>query len=146
MTHRLFVKIVLLLVVCSPAAAQQYYRWMDENGTMHFSENPPPSEVQATQEEIPRTALTRGPSAAAVADEETAETATTATAAQEVNRTPGSTTNEEMCERIRANIQTLTNSPQIRRVDPDTGEVRMMDNTEHEEELERTRNLEQQYC
>ena len=114
---------------------------------MHFSENPPPSNVEASQEEVPQTALTRGSSNDSVAENEAgAEASDTTAMAQEVNRTPGSTTNEEMCERIRANIQTLSNSPQIRRVDPDTGEVRMMDDTEQQQELERTRDLEQQHC
>jgi len=67
--HRLIAQIVLLLLISNPLAAQQYYRWVDENGTMHFSENPPPSNVEATQEEVPQTALTRGPSNQSVADD-----------------------------------------------------------------------------
>ena len=145
MSNTLIARITLLLLLCSPALGQQYYRWVDANGTMHFSEMPPPAGVDADLEQVKDSHLTRGLGDSPAASTEEASEESVA-AAPAVNRTPGSTTNEEMCQRVRANLETLTNSPQIRRVDPDTGETTMMSSEQKEQELDRTRALEQQYC
>jgi hypothetical protein len=38
-----------LLVLCAGAAHAQVYRWVDGNGTVNYSNEPPPSGVAATQ-------------------------------------------------------------------------------------------------
>lgn len=38
---------ILLLAIAAPAAAQ-VYRWVDEKGTVHYSNSPPPAGVKAT--------------------------------------------------------------------------------------------------
>ncbi len=42
------ISIVLILACLSavPAVAQQVYSWTDSNGTKHFSDTPPPSNIQ----------------------------------------------------------------------------------------------------
>lgn len=138
MLAQFFVRITIVLVFCTPVLAQQYYRWVDANGTVHFSENPPQDDVNATEEEVPQTALTRGsPSTSA---SPSANSATAAAAGSQA------TADTERCEKIRSNIQTLTSTSQVRRVDPDTGEAKLMSSEEHQQELERNRRLETENC
>jgi Domain of unknown function (DUF4124) len=36
-----------VLLIAAPVAAQQIYRWIDEKGTTHYSQDPPPAGVKA---------------------------------------------------------------------------------------------------
>ncbi len=111
-----------------------------------ISVNPPADNTQAQQEQIRDSHLTRGMGNMASSDADEPETAVASTAAAPVNRTPGSTTNEEMCTKARANLQTLNSAPQVRRVDPDTGQISMMTPKQKQEEVARTQALVDQYC
>lgn len=144
MTHRVLTQIALLLLVSMPLAAQQYYRWVDENGTMHFSENPPPDNAGAAPEQVRASHLTRGLSGNSDATDGTAQNAVANSAAG--NQNAGAANDEEMCRKVRTNLETLRNTPQVRRVDPDTGEARLLSDDEHQQELERNLRLEDQYC
>ncbi|MEO1320983.1 MAG: DUF4124 domain-containing protein, partial [Pseudomonadota bacterium] len=42
--------IVCSLLLCATAAAQQVYRWVDENGVVHYSDQPPPNDGAETVE------------------------------------------------------------------------------------------------
>jgi hypothetical protein len=39
-----------MLALALPAAAQKMYKWVDEKGVTHFSENPPPDGVKGGQQ------------------------------------------------------------------------------------------------
>ena len=46
--------IVCSLLLCATAAAQQVYRWVDENGVVHYSDQPPPDDRAETVDlEVP---------------------------------------------------------------------------------------------
>ncbi len=58
--HRVLPLFVVLgtLGFAAPAAAQSAYKWTDEKGVVHFSDQPPPDEAKAEQVNI-RTGATR---------------------------------------------------------------------------------------
>lgn len=144
MLAQFFTRMTVLLLLCTPVPAQQYYRWVDKNGTMHFSESPPPDNAGAAPEQVRASHLTRGLSGNSDATNGTAQNAVASSAAD--NQNTGAANDEEMCRKVRANLETLRNTPQVRRVDPDTGEARLLSDDEHQQELERNLRLEDQYC
>lgn len=132
-----------ILLATSPAMASTFYRWVDDNGVTHYSEQPP----QGRQSEAVRTwgrpssdqqgALERreaereaGRAARAEAGENAAEpTASTPPAP----RPPA-----EYCEQHRRNLQVLTDRPVVRRTDPETGEVTTLDAEQRQQMIEQT--------
>src|SRR5262247_3943564 len=54
---------LVLVVVATPAAAADVFRWVDEKGTVHYSNEAPPKGVKATRVDIetePRAPVTEG--------------------------------------------------------------------------------------
>lgn len=44
---RVLVATLFSICLAAPAGAQQLYKWTDENGTVHFTDSPPPDTVEA---------------------------------------------------------------------------------------------------
>ena len=122
--------IVVLLILCAmPLAAQKIYKWVDENGQVHYSSQKPPGQeaeklnIRANAPEPPaQPAEEEGEQA----PEEEAEVdeATKAELAKldKANR-------QRSCQQARNNLASLQNSYRVAQVDPDTGEtVRLSDN------------------
>lgn len=58
---------VLGALAAAPALAQTVYRWTDERGVMHFADSPPPQLKNFQTQDMPRSAPTPVPEAAAEA-------------------------------------------------------------------------------
>src|SRR5256885_2263385 len=45
-------KLLLLLILSSASALAQVHRWVDDKGTVHYSDSPPPAGVKSTTVDI----------------------------------------------------------------------------------------------
>jgi hypothetical protein len=140
-----------LTTMCNSLLAQQFYRWVDENGVEHFSQTPPEGR-SAELDSIPQTHLTRGTggpiggSDTPAGSSENMENQQNSTAQQAAADPRAPTPNEEMCRRIRANLNMLQNRTRAQMVDPDTGETRMMGIEDIESERTRLQDLLSKHC
>jgi len=139
MRHIFF--IAALLAICSTSvAAQQIYRWVDDNGTMHFGAQPPLG-VNATRIEAkasrPGSMVPLGskPSYNAVDDPE--QQALEAKVKNEVMAQEAE--RNKFCEQTRSNLAQLRNNPRLSYAD-ESGKVHRL--TE-EERKRRTAEAEQ---
>jgi hypothetical protein len=104
---------LLGLAVVSPAQAVSLYKWVDENGHVHYSQTPPDkSATQSEQMQVKDTSpyQTEQEKAEARKSEE-GKPATTDAAAQVVE------TRKKNCEIARQNLQTFQNSDRIQQPD-----------------------------
>lgn len=62
-TMRLLSILLIGLLLSAAADAQQVYRWVDSDGVVHYSDQPPPDDAKdATEVDVPRATVYRGPS------------------------------------------------------------------------------------
>jgi len=120
--------IVILLILCAmPLAAQKIYKWVDENGQVHYSSKKPPgqeAEKLNIRTNEPKPAPEAEQQAAEAGEEEEVDDETKAELAkldaQNLRRS---------CDQAKKNLTALQNSYRVAQQDPDTGEmVRLSDN------------------
>ena len=101
---RSLLPLVLLALVSGPAAAQKVYKWVDENGQVHYGDKVPPEYANQDREVLNKQGL-------AVGREEGAETAEEARARQE--REKQAKAAEEQAQRDRMLLATYQNVDEI---------------------------------
>lgn len=101
---RSLLPLVLLALVSGPAAAQKLYKWVDENGQVHYGDKIPPEYANQDREVLNKQGL-------AVGREEGAETAEEARARQE--REKQAKAAEEQAQRDRMLLATYQNVDEI---------------------------------
>lgn len=128
---------MLSALLCTPALAAKFYRWTDDSGITHYTQNPPPENVRSKEVRI------LGPSSDQDAEVEQlqqqrsqAEAARQKQAKQQAEElkakeTPDKAT-QERCEQHRKNLDELRNRAVVRSTDPDTGEVITLDAEERQ--------------
>lgn len=124
--------ILSALLLSTPALAAKFYRWTDDNGVTHYTQNPPAENVQSKEVRI------LGPSSDQEAEveqlqqqrqqAEAARQKQTKQQAEElkVKEAPDQAT-QERCEQHRKNLDELRNRAVVRSTDPDSGEVITLD-------------------
>lgn len=101
---RSLLPLVLLVLVSGPAAAQKVYKWVDENGQVHYGDKIPPEYANQDREVLNKQGLSVG-------REEGAETAEEARARQE--REKQAKAAEEQAQRDRMLLATYQNVDEI---------------------------------
>tara|TARA_R110001606_G_scaffold84694_1_gene192426 strand:+ start:9155 stop:9661 length:507 start_codon:yes stop_codon:yes gene_type:complete len=135
----------LLLASTTPVLAEQFYKWVDDQGVTHYDSKPPqgqrPSEAVRTYgkassdqaAELER--LEQRRQANARADQQASEQAR-----QEAReRAHPDQVRQERCAEQRKNLDLLTNRPTLRIKNPDTGAMEVIDQARREKMLADTR-------
>ena len=144
---------VILCLLCSFAGAHaaetKLYQWTDENGVVHFTSEPPPEQVEATERsvrEIPKagTVRPRGPASAESA-EGSAEESAEETATARVDPADEERLRRERCEQGRAWVAGIEPADRIRVQRPD-GSVEFLQGEDRIAELERARKMVAENC
>ena len=120
--------------------AEQYYKWVDDQGVTHYSEekpenqdtskvkahNPPSSSQDQAMERL---------------RQERKEQEQERQAAQEdkENGKDSQAINQERCEKHRKNLETLNTTAQVRRKNPETGEMETLTQEERQAMIEKTK-------
>ena len=134
-----------LLAISSLSPAAKFYKWVDDNGVTHYDAQPPQgvnaSEVNtranaSSDQSEAIEALEAKRSAAQKAKE---AAATQAKEEQRLKTEPDAVA-QERCEQHRKNLATLANKPTVRRKNPETGEMEVLDQEARDKMVEDTRN------
>ncbi|HBC19993.1 MAG TPA: DUF4124 domain-containing protein [Alcanivorax sp.] len=131
----------LLLILASASSAAKFYKWVDDQGVTHYGANPPQgttsSEVNtranaSSDQDRELEALDERRNARENAKEEAAK------AAEEETRLKSEPDElaQERCEQHRKNLETLKNKPIVRRKNPETGEMEVLDQEEREKMIQ----------
>ncbi len=134
----------LLLILASASSAAKFYKWVDDQGVTHYGANPPQG---TTSSEVNTRANASSDQSEAIealeAKREAAQKAkeAAATQAREEKRleTEPEAVAQERCEQHRKNLETLTNKPTVRRKNPETGELEVIDQDVRDKMLADTR-------
>lgn len=120
----------LMLVAGSAHAMEQFYKWRDANGVVHYTQDPPPKGVRSERLNIAsgsrRSAEEPAPVVAA------ASTDTPTIAPEVVAR------RRAACETARANAATIEGNPTVTLINPD-GTQRTLTAEEAQQQLEQAR-------
>jgi hypothetical protein len=144
----------LLALAIAPVGAQTMYKWVDEKGTTHFSESPPPegSKTKATKVE-PKVTPPSAPDAAKSRDNPEAWKAQEAEFKRrqlergQRDKAEGQdkAKREYECNRARERLANLTNSHRIYKDNPD-GTRTFMSDSAREENMANQRDIIRQTC
>ena len=141
---------LLLSLAATPILAQQYYRWVDERGVVHFSQTPPPDISQAAEQarlqrlpeigasRAPSTTTTTGsPSAQATPDDEPGNPQAMS---QSFGKDPA------LCEQVLQSLDVLSRHETVVMTDPETGDGIYLSANERTAEIARLQNMRAYYC
>lgn len=146
-------KFVLLAVTAlaftGAAQAEQYYKWRDANGALHYTQTPPPKGAQADTVAVssrvpepvapaatPQTALGTAPAAGAAAPGQVSPEAQQQVAALR----------KQACENAKARAQQLANLPVVAMDINRDGKPVELNAQQHAAELDRARQAVATYC
>jgi hypothetical protein len=129
--------------VTAPAVAATY-KWTDENGQTIYSQTPPPAGTQGVERikgppppsrnsGTPSTAAQKTKDAAAAFNERREERKTQEQDKKKMQDADAK--RKEHCDGMRADIETLTNKPIVRRTSEDGGESRVLTTEEREADV-----------
>ena len=136
----------MLLLAAPPLAAAQYYKWVDEDGVTHYTQNPPPESANATIEADAATLPASTPDAppadaggdGASGDDESEQ-------AGEEGDDEGPKTVAQFCERMRAEEQKLASDRPVRTKQAD-GSLKPLEGEARQQRLQQVRGQIQQHC
>jgi hypothetical protein len=132
----------LLVAVTGPATAQTYYKWTDDAGTVHVTEQPPANRDYETVD-IDTGRL--GNADVAAATETPADDASGARAAMPRRAEPDPEELAARCEQARANLFWLQSKQRIR-VEGDDGSQRYIDQEERQQMIDEAQALIDEWC
>ena len=131
----------ILLAGASAASAGSMYRWVDDQGNVHYGQNPP---TDVESEEIRAHSPAPGgqerrPEQPTMDDDDEeapgADAGEDQAATEDADADPG----EEYCDQHRQNLEALEHRTMVRETDPETGEERVLDEDEREARIQETR-------
>lgn len=133
-----------LLTLASTSMAEKFYKWVDENGVTHYSAQAPSGQdarevntranASSSQDEAIEALNTRREAAAKQREKAKEAAADAKRAAEKPDEV-----RQERCDQHRKNLETLQNKPIVRRENPETGEMEVMDQEQREEMMEASR-------
>jgi hypothetical protein len=139
------------LLAALPAAAQTMYKWVDEKGVTHFSENPPPDE-KTEKKATKVTPKVTPPSNPAAYDANAWKGKDAEARKRGVERgqqaqaeARDDAKRADQCERARNRLSMLQTTAPIFKTNPDGSRTYMEDKT-RESELARAKEVEAQAC
>ncbi len=128
------------LALATATQAQQYYRWVDDEGVVHFSQQPPPDNSQAEQRVVPSTPLATAP-AEQVA--QATDDSAIVPGAEEGTGVFGR--DEEMCNQVRQSLATMRENEVINMTMQD-GEIVQIHGESRQAEINRLLSMQSYYC
>jgi hypothetical protein len=138
--HRSLIALALLLL--APIATAQIYKWTDANGTVQYSETPPPQGTKFKQVKTIGSVQpvdAAAPAAAATAGNSDAS----ASSAKPVANSPENSS--KLCETLRANITALQGSGPVVMQQTD-GKATSLDDDQRKQQASSAQAQYQQYC
>ena len=137
-------RIGLAIVLCAYAACATaaIYKWVDSQGVTHYSETPPPPEVQT--KEVPIQAAPTAPEAAKEAAPEGEKAAPGAPSAEN-DKEKLAKSRAVQCGQVKDTLKTL-NGPNPVYTSNSAGDQVLLTNQDRAEAIERWKKLEDKYC
>lgn len=145
-----------LVLCCAPAMATGIYKWVDENGQVHYGERPAGSQAEQVHIRTNET-VTRPDSIRKKTDEELAEDAET----NKEQEADGETTGEaakppvekvvpqyeknRLCREGKADYQNISNRGRMREIDAQ-GNYRYLSDQERNQRIARAKSKMRKYC
>ena len=153
MRKQLSVRLVLYgLLLCMPALtvpAAEYYRWVDEEGNMQFTQTPPPEGKKAEKEKIHTS-----PSSAVSGQEwlekkqkgfKDIDKKRLQAKEREAEKKELAESKARDCAKVKRRLQVLVETPRVQTIDAD-GKHTMMAAEARQSEINKMRGLISEYC
>mgnify|MGYP000161424309 CR=1 FL=1 len=137
----LLTMVLILSGTFSPTvSAEQYYKWVDDQGVTHYSAEKPKGR-EASKVEAHNPPSSSQDKAMERLEKQREQSRQERQAAQEKEKKEDSSepVNQERCEKHRKNLQTLNTTSQIRRKNPETGEMETLTQEERQAMIEKTK-------
>lgn len=130
------------LLLPALATAQAYYRWVDEEGVVHFSQQPPLNVANVEQRAVPLTHITAAPPPSATNASETAP-------GDDEEGSSGGTgvfgRNEAMCSQVQQSLATMR-SHEVINMSMEDGSILQVHGESRQAEISRLLALQDYYC
>jgi len=136
-----------LLLSLNNHAATELYQWVDENGVRHFSQQPPahiPNLEAVDVHGAP--VLSGGESQALDIASDSSQEEDPTPQKSEIERIENPVKSAVQCEQARKNIAQIQQYRRVKAEDPETGELRYLDDKEKETQLKNWQDREDTYC
>ncbi len=135
---------ITLLAFTSSAIAEKFYKWVDENGVTHYGAQPPSNQDASVVNTRANASSSQGDAIEALNERREAEAKqreAASKAAEEAKREAQNPDEvaKERCDGHRKNLETLQNKPTVRRENPETGEMEVLDQEQREEMMSEAR-------
>lgn len=128
------------LLLFQPLAAQQYYKWVDDEGVTHYSaEKPEGKDASRVEAKNPPSSSQDKAMQRLEQQREQNQAAREAGEEDEQAEEDPQAANEENCEQHRKNLETLNQRSVVRREDPETGEKKTLDEEQRQAMIEKTK-------
>ena len=139
--------LLVLATLTSSAWAGNFYRWVDEEGVTHYSESAPQgvNAEEVRTHRAPPSVTGRQP-AEGTSDETRDERRDGAQQSRNEDTADTDDEHSRNCEAHRANLELLEASPRVRIEDPESGEMRYLDDDERQQMLDETRREIEEHC
>lgn len=117
----------LLVLLALPAGAEKVYKWVDEDGVVHFGAEPPRGQAADTVDVRPTPGNSAVEPSLTLPDEKEEEQNSEAEkGASEELTAEQREYRRKRCESARTTYDKIKDRPRIRRKNPETGEYRML--------------------
>lgn len=138
--RRLLIATALLLA--APLVAAQAYKWTDANGTVHYSDAPPPQGTKYNKVTTSGSVEPLVTPAPAVSSDGSAEVPTKPNNTQPVADTPEN--RAKLCSNLKSNMETLKSQGPV--VMDDGGQQKVMNSDQRKQQQAAAQSQYQQYC
>ncbi|MGH8493635.1 MAG: DUF4124 domain-containing protein [Moraxellaceae bacterium] len=150
--------LITAILLTTTAGAAQFYKWTDDQGVTHYSEEPPPASASKSSEVKVRTRLPSGAQTqidkeAKPVDDKNAKSQPkkddkaapdkTSTDKAADNQTPEQY--QEKCKALKANLETMQSHGRVREADKE-GNLRALSEEEKQRRMDETQRGIKAYC
>jgi len=139
----------ICLLLLSFSAYGALTKWVDADGKVHYSDEPPPDNVKAKPLTTPHDSASGVPAAKTFVEREAelkkAQKAKEETDQKTIKQQEEVLAKQKNCTAAKANLKTLENSPQIATYN-DKGERALMDDATRKQQIEEARDQISTYC
>jgi hypothetical protein len=142
--RRLSVALALLLV--APLATAQVYKWTDAQGTVHYSETPPPQGTKYNQVSVSTDTSTPASSSSSASSAAATSPPASDNGGQGSQQLPDTPENRtKFCASLKSNIGTLQGSAPVV-VQGTGGQQQLLNADQRKQQLDASQSQYQQYC
>lgn len=151
--NKLTIAALLGALLATPALAGQFYKWTDEQGVTHYTQDPPPSTAKGTAEVKVQTRAPSGTEAAIQNLQKQREAATKAMTEGQKDKEQASTAPAkadkaqyaDRCKKLKANLETMESHGRVTELD-EKGEKRVLPEEEKAKRIDDTKRQIKAFC